>query len=46
MAGKIKVFQKIIADDADFKETIMGEYVFVEVSADRADSPHFIPSLE
>jgi len=30
MAGKIKAFQKIIADDADFKETIMGEYVFIE----------------
>ena len=24
MAGKIKEFQKKIADDADFKETIMG----------------------
>ena len=40
MAGKIKAFQKIIADDADFKETIKGEYVFIEVSAERADAPH------
>eukprot|EP00277_Geminigera_cryophila_P047216 CAMPEP_0173071728 /NCGR_PEP_ID=MMETSP1102-20130122/9401_1 /TAXON_ID=49646 /ORGANISM="Geminigera sp., Strain Caron Lab Isolate" /LENGTH=118 /DNA_ID=CAMNT_0013940275 /DNA_START=14 /DNA_END=370 /DNA_ORIENTATION=- len=30
MAGKIKEFQKKITDDADFKETINGDYVFVE----------------
>jgi len=29
MAGKIKEFQKKIADDADFKETIMGSYALV-----------------
>ena len=27
MAGKVKEFQKKIADDADFKETIQGDYV-------------------
>mmetsp|Transcript_8232 Transcript_8232/g.13049 ORF Transcript_8232/g.13049 Transcript_8232/m.13049 type:complete len:110 (-) Transcript_8232:116-445(-) len=31
MAGKIKEFQKVIVDDADFKETIAGEHVFIEV---------------
>jgi len=27
MAGKMKEFQKKITDDADFKETINGDYV-------------------
>ena len=30
MGGKVKDFQKHIQDDADFKETINGDYVFVE----------------
>lgn len=30
MAGKTKEFQKVIADDMDWKDTIAGEHVFIE----------------
>mmetsp|Transcript_47279 Transcript_47279/g.94621 ORF Transcript_47279/g.94621 Transcript_47279/m.94621 type:complete len:108 (+) Transcript_47279:24-347(+) len=29
--AKVKEFQKVIVDDSDWKETIAGEHVFVEV---------------